>query len=194
VAAPAAGTNPTSRPLSPRERFLEFATRPRFGRWIFQLEDRLGASTLSLRVERSGGRPDVCTPLGLGMTESEARAWVSCLSEVILTNFDAFESYYRTALAPRAVGGPGLSFGQARLAALELTANGGKWQLLEPAQLEAAAKASPVSIAVTDAGASPTPAWRDPPAYEYVPPAESLLDDSSFRIYRPRVEGQGAER
>jgi hypothetical protein len=113
--------------LPPQERFLEFATAPRFPRLEFEWRDRLEATTLGLGIETQHGRPMVWNEVGLGMTEAEASVWVTSLSETVLTNFEDFELFYRAALVPCFFGGPGLSFGEAVQTALNQTANGGAW-------------------------------------------------------------------
>jgi hypothetical protein len=113
--------------LSPQERFVEFATMPRFPRWDFQWHHCLEATTLGLGIETQSGRPVIWNQVGLGMSEAEASAWVLSLSEAVLTNFEDFEFFYRAALVPCYFGGPGLSFGEALETALNQTANGGAW-------------------------------------------------------------------
>jgi hypothetical protein len=124
--APATRTTPTP---NFRERFFDFATKPRFPRWPFQPEDRLRPTTLGLRTELRDGLVVLATPVGLGMSPAEARTWLASLSDAVLTNLELFEFSYRAALVPQELGGPGLTFAEAHQAAFKLALAGRAWSL-----------------------------------------------------------------
>jgi hypothetical protein len=125
---PAAATN-TAAPalLSPRQRFLEFATRPLFPWLPFGPQDRLKSCTHGLDVEEVDGQWLVSTPVGLGLSDPETRAWLASMPEALSTNLDLFEFSYRATLVPRELGGPGFTFDEAKQTALRLTLAGETW-------------------------------------------------------------------
>jgi hypothetical protein len=113
--------------VPPGERFLQFATKRRFPRIAFQANDRLRATTLGLRVEPRGEQMVVTTPVGLGLTETEARALISPLSASALANYDVFEWVYRASLVPEELGGPGLTFAAAQARAWDTLVAARPW-------------------------------------------------------------------
>jgi hypothetical protein len=163
-----------SRVLTPREQFLQFATTPRFPRHVFGPHERLQPATLGLRVEPREGRQVVTTPVGLGLTEAQAKSWLAPLSEATLTNFPLFELSFRAALVPREMGGPGLTFTEAQQAAFKAAFLSSP----SPAALEAAHEAFSEAGAAKafclepygSSGSSPVPiydCWWGWPWYEY---------------------------
>jgi hypothetical protein len=114
-------------PLPTRERFLQFATRPLFPRLPFGPQDRLKPCTRDLEVEHIDGQWFVSTPVGLGMSDPAARAWLASMSDTLLTNLDLLEFSYRATLVPQESGGPGLTFAEAQQTAVRLALTGKKW-------------------------------------------------------------------
>lgn len=110
--------------LTARERFVRFATTRRFPRFEYTTDQQLRASTLGLRVEEQDGRWIVTTPLGLGLSEAQAKGWLTPLADSVVERFDRFEFNYRVALVPAELGGPGLTFGEAQQLALKLALAG----------------------------------------------------------------------
>lgn len=113
---------------SGHQRFLQFAMQRRFPRQELGAQQRLEPTTLGLRVETRDGQPFVSTPVGLGLTHTEALSCLATVSKALRTNLDAFEFAYRKALVPQSCGGPGFTFAEAQQAALRLTLAGHKWQ------------------------------------------------------------------
>jgi hypothetical protein len=128
VPEPAAGTNMAAPALPPtRERFLQFATRPLYPKLSFQPQDHLKSGTLGLTVEYHEGQCVVSTPVGLGMSNRAAQAWLATMPHTLVTNLDLLEFCYRATLVPQDLDGPGFSFDEARRTALRLTLAGKKW-------------------------------------------------------------------
>ncbi len=124
----AADTN-TAPPLvlPTRERFLQFATRPLFPKLPFGPRDRVNCGTPGLARDYYDGQWIVSTPVGLGMSEQEAQAWLATTPDTFLANLHLFEFSYRAMLVPRELDGPGFTFQEARQTAHRLTLAGEKW-------------------------------------------------------------------
>jgi len=198
AAADFSATTNSNGPAAARERFFELATRRRFPRIDFQPWERLRPSTLGLNVEQGQGGLQVTTPVGLGLSPSEARSWIAPFSETVLTNFDAFERAYRSALAPAELGGPGLTFAEAQTAAFQSVL---AYSTLSPGRkaLQQAASAENADTAVGftfeqpgGGGAWPAfdPCWSGLPWYGFYEYPSTARPPASFseQIPRQRIE------